>query len=227
MRLRLLMLANNDRAKSIWVTEFGAPTNRVSEDAQAALMSNMISSWRELPFGGPLMLYTTRDLNSSSVMEEDRFGVYQANWTAKKAQRVVQSPPPGTSAVYQRFATVTDPALGDVLSPVFAASSTVWAQLRTSAMLWELTPGQFVLSPSPVGGDVARARRVVPLTAFANGYQDFTGSTPVRVWYSPETGGALGGSKEFAKRGCRNWALRPRMRSGCSAARRSCSRTVR
>ncbi len=196
VRLRLLMLANNERAKSIWVTEFGAPTNRVSEDAQAALMSNMISSWRELPFGGPLMLYTTRDLNSSSVMEEDRFGVYQSNWTAKKAQRVVQSPP-GTSAVYQRFSTVTDPALGDVLSPVFAATSTVWAQLRTAAMLWELTPGQFVWSPSPVG-DVARARRVVPLTAFANGYQDFTGSTPVRVWYSPETG-AHWGSKEFAK----------------------------
>lgn len=196
VRLRQIMLANNEGAKAVWVTEFGAPTNRVSETAQAALISDMISSWRELPYGGPLMLYTTRDLNSASMSDEDRFGVYQSNWTAKQAQQVVASPP-GTSAVYQRFATIIEPTLGDVLSPVFAATSKVWAQLRTAAMLWELTPGQFVWSPSPVG-DLARSRKVVPLTAFANGFQDFTGSTPVRVWYSPETG-AHWGSKEFAK----------------------------
>lgn len=196
VRLRQTMLANNEGAKSIWVTEFGAPTNRVSEDAQAALMSDMISAWRELPYGGPLMLYTTRDLNSASAMDEDRFGVYRSDWTPKRAVQVVQAPP-GTRTVYQRFAGITDTALGEVLSPVFAATSSVWAQLRTAAMLWELTPGQFVWSPAPVG-DLARSRKVVPMAGFANGYQDFTGSTPVRVWYSPQTG-AHWGSKAFAK----------------------------
>ncbi|MHA3019791.1 cellulase family glycosylhydrolase [Mycobacterium sp. BMJ-28] len=196
VRLRQIMLANNEGAKSIWVTEFGAPTNRVSEATQAALMSDMISSWRQLPYGGPLMLYTTRDLNSGSWADDDRFGVYRSNWTAKPSQQVVQSPP-GPNAAYPRFAAITDPALGEVLSPVFAATSKVWAQLRTAGTLWELTPGQFVWSPGQVG-DVARARRVIPTTAFANGYQDFTGSTPVRIWYSPATG-AHWGSREFVK----------------------------
>ncbi len=196
VRLRQTMLANNEGAKTIWVTEFGAPTNRVSETTQAALMSDMISSWRQLPYGGPLMLYTTRDLNSWSWLDDDRFGVYRSNWTAKPSAQVVAAPPqPG--AVYQRFAANTDPTLGEVLSPVFAATSKVSAQLRTAGMLWELTPGQFVTSPGPVG-DVARARRVTPTSAFANGYQDFSGSTPIRIWYSPATG-AHWGSREFVK----------------------------
>lgn len=197
VRMRKTMLSNGDGAKKIWVTEYGAPTNRVGEATQADFISDMVSTWRELPYGGPLMLYSTRDVNSAGSQDEDHFGVYRSNWAPKRAQRVVQNPP-GTRAVFQRFSVITDPGLGEVLSPVFPASPQMWAQQRTLGTLWETAAGQFLVSPTPVA-DLARSRNATPTTTFANGYQDFGGWQPFRVWYSPATG-AHWASAEFARK---------------------------
>ena len=197
VRMRKAMLSNGDGVKKIWVTEYGAPTNRVGEATQAAFISDIVSTWRELPYAGPLMLYSTRDLNSAGAQDEDHFGVYRSNWVPKAAQRVVQNPP-GTRAVFQRFSAITDQSLGEVLSPVFAASPQMWAQLRTLGTLWETTTGQFLVSPTPVA-DLARSRNATPKTTFVNGYQDFAGWQPFRIWYSAATG-AHWASAEFARR---------------------------
>lgn len=197
VRMRKVMLGQADDAKKIWVTEYGLPTSQVSESTQAAYFSDMISSWRELPYAGPLMLYTTRDHNSNSRNDEDRFGVYRSDWTPKTAQQIVQSPP-GTGQVFQRFSANTDPSLGEVLSPVYAVNAKIWAQQRTVGTLWETAPGTFLISPTPVA-ELARSQKATPTTTFKDGYQDFANWQRFRIWYSPETG-AHWGSAEFAKK---------------------------
>jgi hypothetical protein len=187
VRMRKLMTANSDGGKKIWATEYGQPTSQINEAGQAAFIKDILVKWQELPYAGPLMIYTTRDRRTGGTANEDTYGVYRTDWTPKPAQQVMQAPP-SVSAEFNRFSAQTDPSLGEVLSPVYRATPTVWAQVRSSGMIWE-TPaqGQFISSPGPVG-DLARTRKVIPTIPFANGYQDFTGSTPIRIWYSQPTG---------------------------------------
>ena len=186
IRIRNIMVSNGDGAKKIWATEYGLPTNQVTEEEQAAFISDMIASWPQLPYVGPLMIYSTRDRESGGSSNEDSFGVYRTDWTPKPAQQVIASPP-SPDPVFDRFAKFTNPDLGEVLSPVFHPTPTVWAQVRTDSMIWELATGESVYSPGPVG-TVARSRKVTPVSLFSDGYQDFTGNTPIRIWYSPATG---------------------------------------
>src|SRR5205085_3279410 len=44
--IRSVMIANGDATKRIWVTEFGAPTNQVSELQQADLLTAAVANWR-------------------------------------------------------------------------------------------------------------------------------------------------------------------------------------
>lgn len=197
VRMRKLMISRGDSGKKIWATEFGVPTNRASEAVQATYIADVISTWQELPYAGPLMIYTTRDRNSSSSQDDDRFGIYRSDWTPKPAQQVVANPP-GTSAMYQQFSAINDPSLGEVLSPVFKlpAQNNAYVQQRTASVVW-LVGSQFASSPLPVG-ELAIKRNVVPKTVFANGRQDSGGSTPITIWYSPATG-AHWGSAVFGK----------------------------
>jgi hypothetical protein len=81
---------------------------------------------------------------------------------------------------------VTDPAHGTVLSPVFRATPTVWAQFRTVNAIYE-TPTGFIASPMAVA-QLAMLAQGVPATPFANGWQDFHGSFDFRIWWSQATG---------------------------------------
>jgi len=219
MALRSIMVSNNDGDKKIWGTEYGQPVAFSTEDKQASYLTDMIGKWREVPYTGPLYLYTTRDRWTGSWNSEDTFGLYRSNWTAKPAQQAVaaaagsnmtvtdmaatpgaagaqaETGPAGDNAEYQRFSAITDPAYGDVLSPVWPASSTAWAQIRTNYTLYETAPGTFIASPNPVA-EKARAVKAIPTTEFAGGYQDFTGG--LRIWYSPATG-AHKASSGYAK----------------------------
>ncbi|CDQ45612.1 Cellulase (glycosyl hydrolase family 5) [Mycolicibacterium neoaurum] len=199
VRMRRVMLANGDGARKIWVTEYGLPSNRASDAHQADFIADVMSAWQELPYAGPLLLYTTRDLNSGSGNDDERFGIYRSDWTPKSAQRLLRSRP-GPRAVYTRFAAHADPTLGEVLSPVYSDAQRIWTQQWTLGTLWETAPGKFISSPTAVS-DLARSRNAgMPLTTFKDGYQDFGGWQPMRVWYSPATG-AQWASGEFA----RNW----------------------
>jgi hypothetical protein len=96
------------------------------------------------------------------------------------------------SSEFQRFSAITDPSYGEVLSPVYRATPTVWAQARTVSTLFE-TPTGIIASPTPVA-DKARQFGGVPKTPFENGYQDFDLPSGMRVWWSPATGAhAVGG----------------------------------
>jgi hypothetical protein len=66
---------------------------------------------------------------------------------------------------------VTDPALGTPLSTVYKATAQNWAQIRTVGTVYETASG-FITSPTPVA-EKAGLYGTVPVTQFANGYQDF------------------------------------------------------
>jgi hypothetical protein len=189
MQMRQVMIANGDEGKKIWATEYGEPTSSTDEAGQKSFLVDMYTKWQEMPYTGPLMIYTTRDRDTGSTNPDDTLGVFRSNWTKKQAQQALQSAIPAgppKSAEFTRFSTVTDPAHGTVLSPVFRATPTVWAQFRTVNAIYE-TPAGFVASPRPVA-EKALPRQGVPMKPFAKGWQDFDAQTDFRVWWSEATG---------------------------------------
>jgi hypothetical protein len=189
MDMRQIMLANGDSGKKIWGTEYGQPTSVVDEAGQTAFLKEMWTKWQEMPYTGPLYLYTTRDRKTGSTSDQDTFGLLRTDWTPKPAQQALQfaiPTGPAKSPEFGRFAAITDAAHGTVLSPVFRATPTVWAQVRTVNALFE-TPSGMKASPRPVAA-VALPRQGVPTTAFAGGWQDFDAATDFRVWWSEATG---------------------------------------
>src|SRR5262249_3295612 len=154
----------------------------------AAYLKDMYTKWQELPYAGPLLLYTTRDRLTGSTKAEDTLGLFRSNWSAKPAQQALQFAIPAgppTAAEFKRFSTVTDPAHGSVLSPVFQATSAVWAQLRTVNAIYETSAG-FIATPRAVF-DFALPRKAIPTSQFVNGGQDFDAANDFRVWWSEPT----------------------------------------
>jgi hypothetical protein len=189
IQMRQAMISNGDSAKKIWNTEYGQPTSISDPATQSAFIKDMYTKWQEMPYTGPLMFYTTRDRNTSSTNVDDTFGLFNSDWTAKPAQQDLKAAIAAgipKSPEFQRFSTITDPAHGSVLSPVFRATPTMWAQIRTVNTLFE-TPNGIFASPKPVA-DFAIARNATPNGSFANGWQDFNGANGFRVWWSQSTG---------------------------------------
>jgi hypothetical protein len=198
MQMRQAMVGNGDAAKKIWASEYGQPVAGSSEATQSDFIADIMTKWQEMPYTGPLLMYTLLDKNTGSSDVEDTFGIYRSDWSAKPAQQTMKTSitaGPAKSAEFGRFSTQTNQAHGTVLSPVFRATPQVWAQIRTVNTLFE-TPaqGQFIASPNPVA-EKARTQGLIPTTPFANGYQDFNSYWGYRVWYSAATGahGAGGG----------------------------------
>jgi hypothetical protein len=189
MAMRNTMVANGDADRKIWSTEFGEPSSQGGDAVQNAFITDMLTKWQELPYTGPMFIYTTRDGQSGGFNVIDNFGVFRADWTPKPALQTVQTAASGSlakSAEFQRFSTVNDPSLGTPLSPVYKVNAQNWAQIRTVGVVYETASG-FVTSPTPVA-QKAGLYGTVPTTPFANGYQDFDMYDGLRVWYSPATG---------------------------------------
>jgi hypothetical protein len=193
MQMRQIMVSNGDDAKKVWVTEYGQPASSGGTAKQNEFIADMLLKWQELPFTGPMFIYTTRDRNSASTRADETMGLYQTNWTPKAALQTVKAGASGAiakSAEFQKFAGRTDAALGTPLTPVFKTKDSTWAQVRTVSTLYETTSG-FVTSPNPVAAK-AGSYVLVPTGAFANGYQDFNKVNGLRVWYSEATGAHSG-----------------------------------
>ena len=84
------MIANGDGAKSIWATEFGAPTctgdsTCVSEAQQALTITNAYTLWRTYSWAGPLISYMYQDTGTDQTNREDFFGFVRYDGTQKPA----------------------------------------------------------------------------------------------------------------------------------------------
>ncbi len=80
-----LMVAFGDGTKTIWITEYGVPTDHVSEQTQADYIKDLINTWQTMTFGGPIFIYTTRDDQPGS----GKFGIFDVNWVPKEAAFVI------------------------------------------------------------------------------------------------------------------------------------------
>lgn len=199
MQMRQIMVANGDDAKKIWATEYGQPASSGGAAVQNDFLADMLRKWQELPFTGPMFIYTTRDRRTGSSRADETIGIYQTNWAAKPAQQTVQAGASGAipkSPEFQRFAAFDDGASGTVLTPVFQTKDSTWAQVRTVNTVYE-TAGGFVTSPNAVAAK-AGLYVVAPTGPFADGYQDFNKTNGLRVWYSEATG-AHSGSGHMAE----------------------------
>lgn len=88
--IHALMEAFGDGAKKIWITEYGVPTDHVSQQTQADYIKNLIETWQTMStdgvnYAGPLFIYTTRDGQPGSGY----FGIFDANWIPKEAAFVI------------------------------------------------------------------------------------------------------------------------------------------
>lgn len=89
--IREQMVANGDGAKKIWATEYGEPSSVVGERTQAEYVDDMLTAWREMPYAGPVYVYTMRDRNSRSQVVDDTLGAFRSDGTPKPLAEVISA----------------------------------------------------------------------------------------------------------------------------------------
>jgi hypothetical protein len=107
--LRSIMVANGDSGKTIWATEYGAPTggpgnvvdrdarqvhpggSHVSESLQASIATTAVARMRRLPWAGPLFWYSYQDAGTDSASIENFFGLLRADGSHKPAYAAYRS----------------------------------------------------------------------------------------------------------------------------------------
>jgi len=193
--MRQLMIAHGDGSKKIWATEFGAPTTTLDEGRQSAVIADFVEKWAELPYAGPVFLFTARDRATGNGVDEDNFGLLRTDRSTKDAMwKVAELAHFGvpTTSEYREFrdAARPDPAWGEVLSPVVPVTrSGILGRYYQRAAVYR-TPKGFITSPPPVAELIARAD-TYPTTEFDDGHQDVASGG--RVYYSEATGTHLVG----------------------------------
>jgi hypothetical protein len=92
---RSLMVAHGDGDKSIWGTEFGAPTGSagpaVSEASQARMVTDAYAQWKRLSFAGPLFWYSFRDAGTNPGDVEQNFGLLRHDFSPKPSFAAYQA----------------------------------------------------------------------------------------------------------------------------------------
>ncbi|MGU3291651.1 cellulase family glycosylhydrolase [Williamsia sp. M5A3_1d] len=83
------MAGAGDARKSIWITEFGAPTgagtNAVSPAAQSATIVHGVARARQFGYVGNVFVYSLRDAGNNAFDREQNFGLRYSNGTPKPA----------------------------------------------------------------------------------------------------------------------------------------------
>lgn len=95
-QLRQLMdsyLAPGQEQLKIWISEYGLPTNQVSEDQQMAYIQDLIQYWQTFSGAGPIFLYTTKDSappDEDLTNDEAHFGLFNSDGTPKAVALILK-----------------------------------------------------------------------------------------------------------------------------------------
>lgn len=93
--IREVMESHGDADKTIWITEYGAPTNEgeagVSEADQAEMLTRGQRMALGYPWAGPVFWYSYRDLGSDPANNEDWFGLVRQTSKPKPSYSTFQS----------------------------------------------------------------------------------------------------------------------------------------
>lgn len=142
-RIRELMDSYQDVGEEqvkIWITEYGVPTNKVSEATQAAFVRDLIEFWQTAEGAGPIFVYTTQDrLDPAGTDDEAHLGIFRADGSMKPAAEVVReliaelSDPtnPGPDP---------DPGPGPVTPPVNPIAALLQALQQAVTSVFNLVP---------------------------------------------------------------------------------------
>ena len=90
--IRSIMTSNGDSAKSIWITEFGAPTSGpdgVGQAAQATALTQAITDAKNTSWIGAFYIYSWKDDGTDPTNDEDWFGMLTAAGSPKPAYTAV------------------------------------------------------------------------------------------------------------------------------------------
>ncbi|MCQ4120895.1 cellulase family glycosylhydrolase [Rhodococcus tibetensis] len=183
--IRQLMVQHGDQDKKIWATEYGLPSAEVPGTTASALIANFLTTWQELPYGGPLYLFEIIDRGTGSADPEHTFGLLTGDFTPKltflAAQHVLGQEIPLSSEA-SRFAGKAPPSLGEIRSPVYAVGTSLRQEFEDGT-LYETDSG-YVVVPPPIAAKM-RQSPARPTTQFADGTQQFEGDTGLRAFTSP------------------------------------------
>lgn len=93
-KIRALMdsfLEDGQEQLKIWMTEYGLPTNVVSETTQAAFVEDMVRFWQTVSGAGPVFLYTIKDwLDGAANNNEAHFGIFRPDGTMKPVGQIIK-----------------------------------------------------------------------------------------------------------------------------------------
>ncbi|MDO0972837.1 cellulase family glycosylhydrolase [Mycolicibacterium frederiksbergense] len=93
-RIRELMDSYQDVGEEqvkIWITEYGVPTNKVSEATQAAFIRDLIEYWQTAEGAGPVFIYTIQDrLDLAGTDDEAHLGIFRPDGSIKPAAEVLR-----------------------------------------------------------------------------------------------------------------------------------------
>jgi hypothetical protein len=90
--IRSVMKSNGDSGKSIWITEFGAPSSGpggVGQAAQATALTQAIADAKKTSWIGALYIYSWQDNGTDQTNSEDWFGLLTATGSPKLAYTAV------------------------------------------------------------------------------------------------------------------------------------------
>ncbi|MDX1879093.1 cellulase family glycosylhydrolase [Mycolicibacterium sp. 141076] len=115
-----LLQQYGDGNLKIWISEFGASTNDVSEQTQADLIKNLLDTWQTLAYAGPVFIYTAQD----GVAGADGYGIYNADWTPKLAVAVI-------AAAIKEYATSAAGGVGSTVGGIVSGVTAIAQSLAS------------------------------------------------------------------------------------------------
>jgi hypothetical protein len=113
---------SNDK---VWITEYGLSTTDVSQQTQATYIQDLLNTWKNISYAGPVFIYTAQDTNSASTNPQDTYGIYESDWTPKLAVAVIQQ---AIAAANASAATNPLAALGQQISNALTQVVQTFAQ---------------------------------------------------------------------------------------------------
>jgi hypothetical protein len=90
-----LMISKGQAAKKIWITEYGqatgTATGSTTEAQQSAIIVDFLQRVSQVPFLGPVFIFTTRDTANTPATLDANFGLYTVDWKPKQVVGSLQT----------------------------------------------------------------------------------------------------------------------------------------
>jgi hypothetical protein len=154
LQVRETMVQNGDGAKSIWITEFGAPTqgpDSVSESQQAAILHDAFDLWETYPWGGVMNWFSYHDKGTDTTTHKDWFGLVDSSGRHKPAYAAYAGLLPPATSHY----TADEIAAVDRAAQTLGVDRAEEQRIGSAALAWVLGVAHTgPITPVPDDGNI-------------------------------------------------------------------------